>query len=204
MTDQQLLSSARYLGPDLNTAWSLLLPHPPEQEQRPVLEVVQQPVQTRVTRREKPRRKGECPGNALHHADTDAVRFSLEPPPIVRLRYCSLSQKGLLTAASDQRYDIYTFNPHFFMLAVLVHPHDVDGCPDIVKNQRLLGNTASSPYALRNDVEGMTSGWDLESELSSGCVFQLLLIFMLRRRVLRVRGPVLYHGGQIQIAVQSL
>jgi hypothetical protein len=204
MTDQQLLPSAWYLGAGLPTAWSSPLAHLQAQEQRPVLEVVQQPVETRVTRRERPRCKDERPKDALHHADQDAVRFALEPPPIVRLRYCSLGHKDFSTAASNQRYDHYKLNPYFFMLALLVHPHDVNGCPDVVKEQGLLGNTVSSPYALRNDIECLPSGLDLASELSNQCDYQLPLIFMLRWRVLSLWGLVLYYGGQVQIAVQSL
>lgn len=90
------------------------------------------------------------------------VRFSLEPTPIVRLRYHSLGQGGTQNLSSSERVDLYKLNPRIFLSASLLGLSDAEGCQRLITDQRLSGNTISSSHALRNEDQRRYLDIDLE------------------------------------------
>lgn len=138
------------------------------QLQQPMLSVVQQPIQTRVTRRDRPkRRRASCMTHSARLTGSCSVRFNLEPTPIVRLQYHSSTEVGSQDSVLPRRGGGYRLNPRLFLLASLfeISYPEMEETP--VKDQRLLGSTISSSHALRNDDQCEHAGVDLEGEVCS-------------------------------------
>ena len=97
------------------------------------------------------------------------MRFNLDPPPILRLRYTSVNEGAAANRALEHANEDFKLNPRLFVIATLLRSHDGGRPREIIKDGRLLGSTVASPHMLRNDVEAVSCNMDLEGELISRC-----------------------------------
>lgn len=178
---QSLQSPAARQGP-----WT----YQPAAGLQPILDVVQEPSRTRVTRSGRPKSKMRKCSELFELTDADAVRFNLEPPPVVRLRYSSTDHDVPTGALPEHENENFKLNPRLFVLATLLLSQEDPRARDIIKDGRLLGSTVASPHMLRNDIEAVSCDMDLESELLFRLCLQPRLTMVTRRPVFRLWGPI--------------
>lgn len=132
------------------------------------------------------------------------MRFNLDPPPILRLRYTSVQEGAAANRALENANTDFKLNPRLFIIATLLGSHEGARPRDIVKDGRLLGTTVASPHTLRNDIETVSCNMDLEGELLSRPWFQPLLTNGKRRYFFCFWRPLLYNQGKVPTGIQSL
>lgn len=132
------------------------------------------------------------------------MRFNLDPPPILRLRYTS--SRGTVAANSNEESENAHFklNPRLFVIATLLRSHDGARERDIIDDGRLLGSTIASPHKLRNDTETASCNLDFEGRLPFRSGSLLWLTTIIRWPTVRFWRAFMYHRGRVQTGVQSL
>lgn len=163
MTDQAWFPDAYYqssqLQPDRQETWA----HEAARQQ-PILDVVQEPGRTRVTRSGRPKsRSSKLHGDCVL-TDAVSVRFNLDPPPVLRLRYTSTEERPATTRAVEHGNDHFKLNPRLFVIVSLLRAHEGAPSRDIINDGRLLGSSVASPHKLRNETETAACNLDFEGD----------------------------------------
>ena len=181
MTDQPRYPNTCYRISQLQAGPQIPWAHRSTGKQQPILDVVQQPGRTRVTRSGRPKSKIRQCRKIPSLTDVVSVRFNLDPPPILRLRYVSVQEGPAANRALEHANEEFKLNPRLFVLATLVRSEEGARPRDIIKDGRLLGSTVASPHMLRNDIEAVPCNLDLEGKLPSRCELPSLLTIVKRR-----------------------
>lgn len=164
MTDQAWFPDAYYqssqLQPDRQGTWA----HEAARQQ-PILDVVQEPGRTRVTRSGRPKSKPLSIHEDCRVTDAVSVRFNLDPPPVLRLRYTSTDDRPAANRAVEHEHDHFKLNPRLFVIVSLLRAHEGAATRDIINDGRLLGSTVASPHKLRNETETAACNLDFEGDI---------------------------------------